>query len=125
VLREQPDHRHQEARRAEAALQAVALVKRLLHRVQWSAGGGKSLDSRNLVSLGLDRQHQARPHRRAVKQDGAASAHPVLAPDVGPGEAEIVAKVIREQPAWIGWRRMGDAVHLHAAKAFSVIARTR
>jgi hypothetical protein len=94
MLRQQAHHRHQESGRAEAALQAVALVKRLLDGVQWSALRGKALDSRHLVALGLDGEHQAGAHRRAVQQDRAAAAHAVLAADVGAGQPEVVAKVV-------------------------------
>jgi inactivated superfamily I helicase len=125
MLRQQADHRHQEAWRAEAALQAVALVKRLLHRVEGRARPCQAFDRRHLMALGLDGQHQARPHRRAVKKDRAAPAYPVLATDVGAGQAEIVTEVVREKPARIAGRRMHHAVDLHAANAFSVNTRTR
>ena len=125
MLSEQPDHRHQEAWRAEAALQAVAFVKCLLHRMQRGAGLGQSLDCRDLVALGLNGEHQARAHWRTVKQDSAAPANAVLAADVRTRQAKFVAEVVRQQQAWIAWRRVDDAVDLQAAKAFSVMTRTR
>jgi hypothetical protein len=100
-------------------------MKGLLHRVQRSAGGSQALDSRNLVALGLDGEHQAGPNRRAVQQDRAAPAHPVLATDVGAGQAEVVTEMVGEQPPRIGRRRVGDPVDLQAAKTSSVRTRTR
>jgi len=94
MLGEQADDRHQEARRAEAALEAVALVKRLLHGVQRTLCHGQTFDCRYLMALGLDGEHQARPHRRAIQQNRAAPAHPMLAADVSAGEAQIVAEVV-------------------------------
>ncbi len=112
MLAKQAYHRHHEPRRAETALQAVAFVKGLLHGMEWRARRGQSLDGRDLMPLGLHREHQARTDRRAVEQDRAAAAHPVLAADVGAGEAEVVAQVVRKQPARIRRRRVHDAVDL-------------
>ncbi len=125
VLRKQSDYGHQEAGSAEAALQAMTLVKRLLHRVQSGAGRRQALDRRYLVAFGLDGKHQARPDGRAVEKDGAASAHAVLAADMCARQPEIVAQVVRQQPARILRRRVRNAVDLHAANAFWVNTRTR
>ncbi len=99
MLLEQPDDRHHEAGRAEAALKAVALVEGLLHGVKRGAWRGQAFDSRDVVAFGLDREHQAGTHRRSVEQDRAAAANAVLAPDVRPGQPEVVAQVVRQQPA--------------------------
>jgi hypothetical protein len=96
MLSQKTHHGHQESRRAEAALQTVAFVKRLLDGVQRRARRGKALDCRHLVALGLNREHQARADRRTVEQDRAAAAYAVLAADVGAGQAEVVAEVVRE-----------------------------
>lgn len=125
MLGEQAHNRHQEPWRAEAALQALALVKRLLNGVQRSARRRQSLDCRYLVALGLDCQYQARPHRLAVQQDRAAPTHAVLATHVGPGQAEIVTEVVRKQTPRIERRRVQAPIDLHAAKTLSVRTRTR
>jgi hypothetical protein len=100
-------------------------VKRLLHRVQRAACRGQALDSLYIVALRLDREHQARTDRRAIEQDRAAPANSVLATDVRTREAEIVAQVVREQPARIRRGCVRDAVDLHAAKTFAAMTRTR
>jgi hypothetical protein len=125
MLREQTDDRHHEARGAEAALQAVAFVKRLLHGMKWSVVSGQALDRRHFVAFRLDGEHQAGAHRRTVEQNGAAPAHAVLAADVRAGQAEVVAQVVGQEAARIRRRWMRGAVDLHAANAFSVSTRTR
>src|SRR5438105_5418893 len=125
VLPQQPDHRQHEAGRAEAALQAVTFVEGLLDGVQRSAVAGEALDGRHVMALPLDREHQARAHRRPVEQHGAAAAHPVLAADVRAGQAEVVAQVVGQEAAWIARAGMLDAVHPHAANALSASTRTR
>ena len=87
VLVEQRDRRHDHARRAEAALQAVVLLERLLHRVQLAVGG-QALDGGDLGAVGLDGEHRARLHRLAVEQHGARAARRRVAADVGAGEPE-------------------------------------
>src|SRR5436190_15144214 len=104
MLREQAHHRQYEPRGAEPTLQAVRLVKRLLHRVQRLAVAGEAFDRGHLVALGLDREHETRPHGRAVEQHGAASAHAVLASDVSSGQAEVVAEMVGKQATRIAWR---------------------
>ena len=87
---EHAGRQHQKARRAEAALQSVVLDERLLQRVQLVAVR-QALDGADLASLGLHREHQARAHRFAVDQHRAGAADAVLAADMGPGLAAIVA----------------------------------
>ena len=106
MLREQADDGHHEPRRAEPALQAVAFVERLLHGMQRGLVAGEAFDGRHLMTLGLDREHQARPHRRTVQQNRAAATYAVLAADVRPGQAEIVAEMVREEAARIGRPRL-------------------
>ena len=113
MLVQKADDRHHEAGRTETALQPVTFVKGLLHRMQRRARSRQSLDGRDFVALSLHGQHQARANRRAIEQDGAAAAHSVLAPDVRAGQAEVVADVVRQQPARIGRRGVVDTVDLH------------
>ena len=46
---------------------------------------------RMLAAVGLDREHQAGAHRIVVEDDGAGAADAVLAADMGPGLAAVVA----------------------------------
>ena len=47
-------------------------------------------------AVGLHGEHQARAGGLAVDEDGARAAHPVLAPEVGAGEAEVLAQRVGE-----------------------------
>jgi UDP-N-acetylglucosamine enolpyruvyl transferase len=76
----------------------MTLVKSLLDRVQRLTVAREALDGRHVMALRLHGQHQARPHRRAVEQHRAASAHAVLAADMRAGQAEVVAEVVAQQP---------------------------
>ena len=103
----------------------MAFVKGLLDRVERRARRSESFDCRYLVALRLDGQHQAGAHRRPIQQDGAAAAHAVLAADMGPGQTEVMPKVIRQQATGINRRGAVDAVDLHAARTRSVRTFTR
>jgi hypothetical protein len=94
MLRQQPDNRHHESGRAEPALEPVTLVKSLLHGMQRGSICGEAFDRSYLVAFALDGEHEARTHRRAVEQNRAASANPVLAADVRAGQAEVMAQVV-------------------------------
>src|SRR5260370_16910788 len=103
----------------------MRLVHRLLDRVKRRPGCRKPLDRGHLVTFGLHREHQARPHRRSVEENGAAAAHAMLAAHMGAGESEIVAQMIGEQAARIIRGRMDCAVDPHAPKSLSVTTWTR
>ena len=102
VVAEERGHRHDEARRAEAALQAVAVAERRLHRGELAVGRGDSFDRRHLGAVGLDGEHETRAHRRAVEEHRARAAHAVLASEVRPGEA---AQSSRRKSARVGAAR--------------------
>jgi hypothetical protein len=69
-------------RRAVPALQRVVGDERSLHRMQvWS----EALDRRERTALERGRRQQATRDRHAVKQDGAGSADPFAANELGPG----------------------------------------
>ena len=87
---EHADRQHQEARRAEAALQAVVIHEGLLHRMQLVAVG-EALDGADLLAVGLHGEHQAGAHRLAVDDHRAGAADAVLAADMGAGLAAILA----------------------------------
>ncbi len=88
-----------EARRAEAALQRMALVEGLLHRPHAAVGRPAALDGRDGCAVEGDREHQAGPHRVAVDEDRAGAADAVLAADVRAGEPQVVPQRVGEQPA--------------------------
>ena len=101
---------HQHARRAEAALQGVMLVERLLQRVQLPMRA-EALDRLDAAAVGLHREHQAGAHAVAVDQHRAGAAHAVLAADMGAGQPERVAQEIGEQQARLDRASAGGAVH--------------
>src|ERR671936_740406 len=73
VRSEEFDAGHDHPRRAEAALEGVALPERLLQRMQLAAPR-EALDRRDLAAVGLDREHGARLHRAPVEVDRAGAA---------------------------------------------------
>ena len=97
MLLQESHHRHHKTRSAKAALKPVTLVKCLLHRVQGSGIRSKAFDRRHLMAFRLDRQQEARTYRCAVQQRRAATAHTVLAADVGAGQARVVTDEVRQQ----------------------------
>ena len=80
------DRGHDHAGGAEAALQAVMLAERLLHRMQRRAVGGETLDGLDLVSIRHHRQRGAGFHRLAVEMHDAGAALRGVAADMGAGE---------------------------------------
>src|SRR5258706_9510407 len=60
---------------------------------------GEPFDRANRRAVGLDREHQARAHGRAVELDRAGAADSVLATEARRGEAEVVAQEIGEELA--------------------------
>src|SRR6267378_550722 len=95
LLSDQILRRHQHARRAEAALQRVLLMKGLLQRLQL-AGIRKALDGVHLAAVRLHGEHQAAAHDIAVDPHGACAAHPVLAADMRAREAQLIAQEVDE-----------------------------
>src|SRR5260370_37760207 len=96
VLVQEVGGRHDETRRAVAALQAVLVPERLLDRVQLAVFG-HALDRGQALALGLDRKHGAALDGFAVDQDRARAALARVAADTASGEPELVAQVVHEQ----------------------------
>jgi hypothetical protein len=85
----------------------MSVAERLLQIAQPDAAGRETLDRLNLMTVGLDGQHDARPHRLSVEEDRARAADAMLAADVRAGQLEILAqKIAQEQP----WLDVGFAV---------------
>src|SRR6185437_11364181 len=87
-------------RRAEAALQSVALLEGQL-QVGDLAGVRHTLDGFDLGAVALRRQHQAAAHDLAVHPHGAGAADAVLAADMTPGHEQVVAQEIDQRLARI------------------------
>src|SRR5207245_3620475 len=90
--------RHDHARRAVAALQAMLVPEGLLQRVQL-APHGQALDGRDLGAVGLHGKDGARLDAVAVHLDGTGPAAAGGARDVGAGQARLLANVVDEQRA--------------------------
>src|SRR5215211_2339395 len=92
--------RHEEPRRAEAALQRVLPVLR------------QPLDRPHAPAARLRRQHEAGTHRLAVQLDRAGAADAVLAADLGAGQVEVVADKVGKQGPRLHLALVPLAVHL-------------
>jgi hypothetical protein len=73
--------------------------------------GFEAFDGLNLTSVGLDAEKEARPGRKAVEQNGAGAADPMLAPQVRPRVAKVVAYDIGKGPARLDLGLMEAAVN--------------
>ena len=99
----------QHAGRAEAALQRVAAVKRLLQLGQL-ARVRQSLDGVDAPAVRLHREHEAAAHDLAVDADRARAARSVLAARVRPGQAQVFPQEIDQVLARRNAPRHGAAV---------------
>src|SRR5207253_2994924 len=88
---------------AKAALQAMTLLERRLHRMQFAVGR-EAFDGRDLGAFRLDGKDRARLDRVTVDQHGAGTALPGVAADVRAGQSKVVADEIDEQRARIDFR---------------------
>src|SRR5919198_3417841 len=99
VVPQKRDRRHQEARRAETALEAMRLPERLLDRVQAIGSRRQAFHRADRGPVRLRSQHQAGPRRLAVDQDRAGATYAVLTADVRAGQAQLVTQEVAEQQA--------------------------
>jgi hypothetical protein len=101
VLIEQRLGCHDEARRADAALQ-----RRVFEEASAAAGAahalGDPLDRGRSRPFGLDAEHQAGVHQLAVEDDVAGAAVAVVAAFLGAGQAQLIAQHIE---GWCPVRR--------------------
>src|ERR671934_273475 len=109
VRAEELDAGHDHSRRAEAALERVALPERLLQRMQLAVAR-ETLDRRDLAAVGQNRERGARLHREPVEVDRAGAANRRVAADLRPGEPEVVAEEVDEQRPRLDLRLVPDAV---------------
>src|SRR5919197_2057209 len=99
---------HDHPRRAEAALECVALPEGLLERMELAALR-ETLDRRDLAAVSLDREHGARLHRAPVEVDRAGAAERRVAADLRPGQPEVVAEEVDEHSPGLDLRLVPDA----------------
>ena len=104
---------HHHARGAEAALQAVVLLERRLHRVQRAVGLRHALDGHDVGALGLHGDDRAALDGLAVHEHGAGAALRGVAADVRAGEPQVLADEGDEQRARLDFGRGRLAVDLH------------
>ena len=102
--------RHDHARRAEAALQAVMFLEGRLHRMQVGAVG-QTFDRHDRRPGSLDGQHGAGLHRLAVDMDDAGAALRGVAADMGAGKAEIFAQEMNQKRSVLGSAADPPPVH--------------
>src|SRR6516164_11533427 len=91
--------RHQNARRAEAALQSMIVAKRLLQRIERAVWARERFHGLDRAAFGLDRKRQTRAGGDAVDQHGASAADAVLAADMGAGRAQRMTEKIAKECA--------------------------
>src|SRR5206468_13045840 len=106
---EQVVDRHQDPRRAVAALEREVLVKRRLDGVELAIAR-EPLDGPHLGAVELHREEEARAHRFALEQHRARAAHPVLAAEVRPGQLEVLAEEVGQALAGLHEPLRGLAV---------------
>src|ERR687897_151525 len=109
VLPQVAGRRHDHARCAVAALEAVVAMERLLDRMQLPVGR-QPLDRRDLPAVDLHGEQVARFDGLAVHQDGARAARRGIASDVGPGEPEGLPEEVHEERARLDVRLARDPV---------------
>src|SRR6266852_5613047 len=113
---------HDHAGRAEAALQAMMLAERLLHRMQRRAVGGKTLDGLDLLPVSHDRERGAGFDRLAVEMHDAGAALRGVAADMGAGQPQILAQKLHQQGAGVDVGVDGIAVHDQGNLGHSVLS---
>ena len=98
-----------------------------------SSPSARPFDGADLAAVGLDREHQAGAHGVVVEDDGAGAADAVLAADMGPGLAAIVADGVDQRAPRLDPDRIVAAVDVerdveffgHGSARFAELGRTR
>src|SRR5918995_3459135 len=102
---------HDHAGGAEPALEPVLLPERALERVK-VVGVTQALDGRHAAAVCLRGEHRAALHGSAVEVDRACAALAGVAPDVGAGQAQVLAQHLDQQPSRLDVHLPAYAVHL-------------
>lgn len=103
------DTGHDHSRRAEAALQRVALPKTCLNRMQFPVAA-QAFDGRDVRAIRLNREHGAGFHRFSIQQDGARAAQARFASDVRPRQPAAVPKEMNQKQAGIDFMLVGRTI---------------
>src|SRR6056297_2298435 len=114
ILLEQRMRAHHHTRRAETALQAVMILKRLLHMVERAIGLAHPLDGGDLGPFSFARKDRTGLYRLAIHMHETGAALAGVASPMGAGETQIFPpEVNKKRPALYF---SGDvlAVHSHA-----------
>ncbi|CUX56850.1 hypothetical protein AGR7B_pAt0356 [Agrobacterium deltaense RV3] len=106
VMAQKIGDRHDEARRAEATLQAMVFPKRLLDAPE-PFDASLALDRLDLQTFCLNGEREAGARATPVKKDGARAADSVLAADMSSCQAELMAQEIAEEHARFDCPRVG------------------
>src|SRR5215470_7389261 len=109
ILLQRIGGQHQEARRAEAALQRMMRDEGALQRMQ-VVGRAEPFDGADVLALRLYCEHQAGAHRLAINDHRAGAADAMLAADMRAGLPAIVADGIDQRLAWLDPDRVLAAV---------------
>ncbi len=77
----------------------MGFAERILDHAELARRGREAFDGRDLIAVGLDREHQAGAHRLAIDQHGAGTADAVLAAGMGAVEQKILTQRIEQRLA--------------------------
>src|ERR1035441_3777440 len=89
--------RHDESRRAVAALLPVVVDERFRERVRLAVGN--ALDGLDVFALGVDSQNRAAIYGFAVNDDGTGAAGGPVAHPLGAGQFQLIAQRIEQRDA--------------------------
>src|SRR5882757_9766593 len=127
MARHDVDRGHDHARRAIAALQAMIVAERGLHRMQFVALGD-AFDGGDIGAVGLSHQHGAGFHCAAIDMHDAGAALAGIATDMGAGQAQMIAQEMdKERPVLdVGRYRLAvyrqfDCRHAETSRYFLVV----
>jgi hypothetical protein len=112
VLVQQVDGRHDDARCAVTALQAMFLPKALLQGMQLTVLR-QALDGHDLGAVSLDRENGAGLRAAPVDENRAGAALARVATDVRAGQEELLPQEVDEEHAWLDIRSAHPAVDRH------------
>jgi hypothetical protein len=101
------------------------IEKRLLHRVQAAPGGADSLDCRDLLASGLNRQGEARQDAVSVDMDGTRPTLSDIAALFRSAEIEPFTKGVEESDARLQIQVVPHAIHLQCERDLVLPPRER
>ena len=116
MLFQQLQRAHQEAGRAIAALETVAVAEGLLHGMQLAVFR-HPLHGQNLATIGLESEYGAGLDAFAVQQDRAGAAVAGVAANVCAGQAELFAQQLHQQGPRFDFARVLLAIDLQRSLA--------